>query len=188
MLKRKDRILISAIELLDEEGVNGITTKNLAARQNVTEPALYRQYKGKQEIIYHIVEEYSSYDSKIINTIEQSEIKGLKAVEFYVQRFAELYQSYHELATILLSFDLYMYDDKTKALMQQVMNHRIEFLGKLVKESPEDFKVLAYKSAEDIASLIEGVIYSQVYQWKLAERSYRLNEKLVDMVMNLLKV
>lgn len=71
MIKRKNSILISALELFEEGGTNNITIKNLAKREKVSEPALYRQYKNKHEIIVSIINEYSSYDNQIINTIKK---------------------------------------------------------------------------------------------------------------------
>ncbi|MDA3845636.1 MAG: hypothetical protein PF505_03695 [Vallitaleaceae bacterium] len=61
MINCKEKILISAIELLDNEIVSGVTTNNLTKLQNVSEPALYSLYEGKQEILNYIIKEYASY-------------------------------------------------------------------------------------------------------------------------------
>jgi len=186
MIKRKERILISAIELLDEEGISGVTTKNLAKKQSVSEPALYRQYSGKQEILKHIVETYASYDAKIEKTIEQSSLVGKEAIIFYVTRYAELYQNYAELTTIMFSMDLYFYNEETKKFMEDVLLKRVEFLENIMSSNPQEFRLLDIYSTRDFASIINGIVFSQVYEWRMCQKKYDLNEKLVTMITKLL--
>lgn len=186
MLKRKDKILISAIELLDLEGVNGVTTKNLAKKQQVTEPALYRQYKGKQDILNHIVEEYSSYDMRIINTIKETNLTGIEAIDFYVKRFAELYQNYQELTTVMFSMDLFMYNETTKRQMQDTTKNRLSFLEEVVNNAKEQFVNHCQLEAVEVASLINGVIFSEVFEWRMADRQYDLYDKLTKYITKLL--
>ena len=43
-LTRKEKIIINAIDILDEGGINGLTMKEIANQQGITEPAVYRQF------------------------------------------------------------------------------------------------------------------------------------------------
>lgn len=45
------KILNEAIYLLNEEGIDSVTTRKIAARLNVQSPALYWHYKNKQELL-----------------------------------------------------------------------------------------------------------------------------------------
>ena len=47
------------------------------------------------------------YDEKIENSIKASALSGREAVLFYITRFAELYENYSELTTVMFSFDLF---------------------------------------------------------------------------------
>ena len=42
-IKRKEKVIISSIDLFDEAGIKGLTTKELAKREGITEPAIYKQ-------------------------------------------------------------------------------------------------------------------------------------------------
>jgi len=186
MIKRKDRILISAIELLGEEGVNGITTKNLALKESVSEAALYRQYKGKQEILNQILEEYAGYDEQIENTIMQTSLKGKKAIIFYVTRYAENFQNYFEMTTIMFSMDLYYYNNETKSFMENIIHHRIDFLESIIESNLEEFSLSNVLNSKEIASLVNGIIFSQVYEWRMSNKSYDLVQKLVSVISKIL--
>lgn len=186
MLKRKDKIIISAIELLNEEGISGVTTKNLASRQNVTEPALYRQFSGKQEILNHILDEYAAYDEKIEKTILQSTLVGKEAVTFYVTRYAELYQNYSELTTVMFSMDLYYYNESSRIFMKELNEKRLRFLEDLIEKKKDDFSLGQKFTSKELASVIIGTIFSQVYEWRMCEKEYVLGERLLGIISRLL--
>lgn len=186
MLKRKDKILISAIELLDADGVSGITTKRLAEVQGVSEPALYRQYTSKQAIIKAIIEEYIYYDQKIINTIMERNIQGSLAILFYVDRFTELYTNYSELTTVMFSMDLYQYNEETKAMMKNTTEKRLAFLKGVIIRTQLDVDNQMRYSAEELASMINGIIFSQTYEWRISEKAFDLQVRIRNLINKLL--
>ena len=49
-VNRKHMILESLVNLLQEDDLPNITTKVLAVRSDITEPAIYKHYKSKNEI------------------------------------------------------------------------------------------------------------------------------------------
>ena len=70
-LTRKEKIIINAIDILDEGGINGLTMKEIANQQGITEPAVYRQFKNKQEIVLTILRRFSAFDIALENAIFQ---------------------------------------------------------------------------------------------------------------------
>lgn len=186
MLKRKEKILIGALELLEAGGINGLTTKKLAAHQGVSEPALYRQFSGKLAIVKALIEEYASFDGKIMNTIVESDMGSRDAIEFYVRRFAERYKNYSEITTIMFSMDVYYYNDETKAMVKDIHNKRLDFLQSLVEKGQSRGELSETFSAREYAKMIDGMIFSQVYQWRMHEMTTPLVDELVSMVQRLL--
>lgn len=64
---RRQEIVQSALQLMLEEGVKGITTKNLACRNNITEGAIYRHFKDKRSIILGMIETMESTLAEVID-------------------------------------------------------------------------------------------------------------------------
>jgi len=183
MIKRKDKIVIAALELLDEGGVLNITTKNLAERQSITEPALYRQFKNKHAIFVEIVREFSGYDNKIFNTIKEKEMKGLDAIGYYLDRFTELFQNYSELATVICSFDLYFYSEDTKKMMTEVIMNRELFLESWLTQYPIKNSSM---TAKLLSQLINDLLYAEVFRWRLQEKNYDLTSAVRNKVFHII--
>ena len=52
----RQRIIAAALELLNEEGLNELTLRKLAAKVNLKAPALYWYFKNKDELVDHMAE------------------------------------------------------------------------------------------------------------------------------------
>lgn len=55
-MSRRDDVLHAAVELLDEVGIDDLTTRRLAAKLGVQPGALYRHFASKQELLDAVVE------------------------------------------------------------------------------------------------------------------------------------
>lgn len=66
LTKRQQEIIWSAVHLIDENGIQGLTIKNLSARIGFTEAAIYRHFKSKGEILSAIINIFREQVSKII--------------------------------------------------------------------------------------------------------------------------
>ena len=64
MTERQIEILHETKELIGEKGIQNFTIKNLASKMSFSEPAIYRHFKDKTEILTSLLK----YNSKIINT------------------------------------------------------------------------------------------------------------------------
>lgn len=166
-LSRKEQIIISAIEIMDERGTNGLTMKEIAQRQEVTEPAIYRYFNSKQEVILTILERTAVFDEGLFNTILQNQRNALKAVHFFIESYTSYYESYPELITILFSFDAYRYEKESLEMMQAIIEQREAFLAQVIGEGMAEGSIHDAMNASQYAKLLMGQIWSVLYHWKI---------------------
>ncbi|MGQ9536575.1 MAG: TetR/AcrR family transcriptional regulator [Actinomycetota bacterium] len=57
--ERRTQILEAALSIMKERGLEGITTRRIAERVGITEPALYRHFRNKKEIVLEALDELS---------------------------------------------------------------------------------------------------------------------------------
>jgi AcrR family transcriptional regulator len=102
IVKRKDGILHSAIEIIDERGFHGFTIRELSKRQNISEAAIYRHFNNKNDILKSLLEHYSDYYNKICETIKTENMSALQAINFYITSYYEYYENYPEMISLLI--------------------------------------------------------------------------------------
>lgn len=185
-LKRKEKIIITAIDLLDEVGINGLTMKEIGKRQNITEPSVYRQFSSKQEIVNTIIDRYSAYDKVVKNTILDNNMSGKEGILYWVKAYSEYYGNYPQITTVMFSFDIFKYDNEANEKMSNVVNERYDLLQQLVKRAIEHDEISKDKDIQAVTDGIFGVIYTTTFLWRMAGCSFDLKERLTKAVENII--
>ena len=65
--ERKKEIIDAARELVIYEGVQGLTIKNLSKKNKISEPAIYRHFKNKREILITLIDNFECNLMKAID-------------------------------------------------------------------------------------------------------------------------
>lgn len=177
-LNRKDNIIIVAIDLLDQVGVQGMTTKEIAKRQNITEPAIYRQFSGKKEIILAILQRFSEFDQSIFNTVIEQKMKCIDGIRYFMSTYSNYYQSYPQISTVMLSYDMFRYDDEANEKMKTIIYQKYKFIEQIIQKGQRSNEFSKDICSEDAAEMILGILFSVTYRWKHEECNFSLKEKL----------
>ncbi|MCX7842750.1 MAG: TetR/AcrR family transcriptional regulator [Clostridia bacterium] len=178
-LKRKEKLIISAIDILEEGGIQALTTKELAKREGITEPAIYKQFDSKRDIMMAILERFAIFDEQIESTIKEQKIESKKAVIYFAETYACYYQSYPQLATVLISYDFFKYEKTTCEKMQNIMKRRYELIKRLIDQGQEKGEIPNDIASEDLSEIILGIIWSAVFKWKMEDYSFSLKEAVM---------
>lgn len=181
-LSRKESILITAVQVLDELGIQGMTTKEIAKREGVTEPAIYRHYKGKEDIILSILGEFSRFDERLINTINQQALQPREAIEFFCSSLAEYYQGYPEVTAIMFSLDAFRYSESTYAKMHEIFQNRMTFLYSQTEKGIEEGIFKIDGSPETIRDMIYGFLINGAHIWKMGDCHSDLKQNVLNML------
>jgi len=187
-LHRKDTMLISAIDILDKGGIQGLTTKEIAKAEGVTEAAVYKHYTGKQEIVAAILERFASFDEQICDTIRQQKMTEQEGILFYAKAYAEYYQGYPQIATLLFSFDVFRYDPELKQSMRNTMENRRTFLEEFIKGCRAETGNLERMAPALLANMVLGCIWNSTYYWKLNDETKDLKIEILAGIKALLGV
>lgn len=182
LLKRKDNIIIVAIDLLDEAGVQGMTTKEIAKRQNISETAIYKQFTGKKEIILTMLQRFSDFDHNIYNTVIEQKMKCFDGIRYLLNTYADYYQSYPQISTIMLSYDMFRYEHDTNEIMKNIIFERRRFFREIINNGQRCGEFVNEISSEGAAEMILGILLSATYNWKMENCSYSLKDKLSEML------
>jgi len=166
-MSRKDSILISAIDIMEEKGIVGMTTKEIALREGITEPAIYRQYKGKKEIVLAILEKFAGYDDQIMSTVDQQNMNSIDAIRYFLVSLSDYYEGYPQVVTAMFSLDVFWYDENTKKLMIDIINKRLNFLEKYVRLGLEEKSFNIDLDSKNLTEMIYGYLMNTTFNWKI---------------------
>lgn len=97
--KRRD-ILRAALELFSEKGVKATTVKDIAGRAGVAEGALYRHWKGKEELAAELFRENMDHFKASL----EAEIEGFKGAKLRLKRVVAAFYAFAEKEPMVYRF------------------------------------------------------------------------------------
>lgn len=80
MASKKEKILQTALELFTEQGFKATTTKEIALKSGVAEGLIFYYFKDKNELLNHLIREFSFIGSMHVEMRELSEMDPVPAL------------------------------------------------------------------------------------------------------------
>ena len=148
--ERKDQILQSVAQMLENPAGEKVTTAALAARLGVSEAALYRHFRGKAEMFEGLIEFIEHALFGLINKITTDEKSGVRQVESIIAILLAFAQKNRGMTRVLIGDVLVNEDERLQARINQ-LHERMEAalkqalrFGVSQKEIAEDVDIGAH--------------------------------------------
>ncbi|WP_395375075.1 TetR/AcrR family transcriptional regulator [Marinicella sp. W31] len=144
-MKTKDRIILTALQLFNEEGEPNVTTNHIADAMDISPGNLYYHFKSKDDIIWQIFLQYEERIRAVIDSPDLNEA-SMKDMWLYLHMIFEVIIEYRFLYRNLI----------------QLMN-RIDFLKRhfrhiLALKSGTALEILTELKSMDILTADEATI------------------------------
>lgn len=174
---RQLEIITAAGEILTESGIAGLTTKKLAAKMGFVESALYRHFKGKEEIMVTMLQYLAGdMDNRLKNCLQDIDEPELQLKEVFNNQFEFFKKSPHFLVAIFSDGLL----EESKAIndaIMQIMAVKKKYLLQIIKLGQQDGSFTLNLSSEELVHIIMGSFRLHMLQWRMTSFSFDVKQK-----------
>ena len=177
LLHRKDALVLTAIDIIEELGIQGLTTREIAKRQSVSEATIFRHYKNKNDLLLAVLDYYIQFDTDIFQSVRLSKLEPMDAIRYSMMEFAEYYQNYPAITAIAQLYDVLRYEPDLKDKIVQIQHNRTEMLQQLVDAAQKSGDLLDVPDSEMIAVMIIGLLREINLNWRLYKYSFSLKDR-----------
>ncbi len=179
---RQVQIINAAIKLMGEGGIQNLTTKNLAKEVGLTEPALYRHFSDKDDILKKVLDYLRSRIMHRLKTVTTSDVPARdKLRELVIGQFTA-FTNRPEVVVVLLSEGLYQNNRELSALIYSIMQESAVYYISVIQEGQVNGIFRKDLQARRIAFMIMGSMRFCVIQWYLSGFYYDLIPKGEDLL------
>lgn len=184
--KRQLEIIEAAGEILTESGIAGLTTKNLAAKMGFSESALYRHFKGKEEIILTMLRYLAmDMDSRLTNSANDIDSPREKLIAVFTNQFEFFKKNPHFLVAVF-SDGLLEESQAINEAILQIMGTKRKHLLQIIQQGQKQKQFTDKLSADELVHIIMGSFRLHMLQWRLSGFSFDLKSKGNKLIENLL--
>lgn len=186
-INRKDRIIASAIEIINEAGLASLTTKTLAMKENMSESLLYRYFGGIDEVLVEVVDTYTKFDKAMLATIEAKSISHFEKALELLRTLSTYYAGYQEMAAIVLNYEELLHNVNTRETIAHCLEMRIGFLTKELQAAIDDGEINDTFTAEELTCILLGTMERDLLHRRIQNEN-KSHEQVAISILNKLDI
>jgi len=187
LLDRREGIIISTIEAINEVGLQNLSTKIIARNEGVSEGTIFRHFKNKTGIMLAVLDHFSQFDDGIIGSSINMKLSPVDTIKYFVRAYAEYYENYPAITGIVQSYDSLMCDTELSEKVRSILNKRSDFILKNIKQAQESGVIKRNINSELLENLIIGGPREVCLKWRAANYNFSIKETTVEMINMLLE-
>lgn len=185
ILHRRDRLIITTIEIIDELGVQGLSTREIAKRQDVSEATIFRHYKSKNELLVAVLNYFSQFDEDIYSTTKLKGLSPKESICYLIGATVEYYENYPAITSIMQLFDVLRYEMELSDMIKELLEKRINIISELIKAAQDSGEMKSDVDSKGLAIMISGYFREMCLLWRFEDRKFSLKEKTLSMINSL---
>lgn len=186
IIPRKDSIILATIDVLDQRGIQGLTIKEIANRAGISEGAIFKHFKSKNDLISAVLDHFHMFDKEIKETIEMKEINPREAIVFIISSYASYLESYPALTALNEIMNELTYEPELADKVMELYIGRVNFTKKLIEEAQAIGEINPKYDSEQLAIVIIGSYKEISLNWRFQNRGFLLSEEITKTLDSLL--
>lgn len=177
LLHRREALVLTAIDIIEELGIQGLTTREIAKRQEVSEATIFRHYRNKNELLSAVLDYYVQFDADIFQSVRLAGLKPLEAIRLSMMEYAEYYQNYPAITAIAQLYDVLRYNKELVDKIVEIQHSRTAQLQQLVEAAQKSGDMADKPDSELIAVMILGLMREIGLNWRLYNYKFSLKDR-----------
>lgn len=188
---RQLEIIEAAGKILSTAGVSGLTIKNLAKEMKFSESALYRHFKGKEDILVSMLNFLA--ESMNERFLEISELK-ISPEDKFITLFNNQFEFFNlkpYFVVAVFTDGLLEESDKINEAILNLMAVKMKFLLPVITAGQEQEIFTSKIKTEEILHITMGAFRLLMFKWRISNYNFNIIEKgseTLASVLTLIKV
>ncbi len=190
--ERQIEIIEAATKRIDEHGIQDLTIKTLAADLNLSEAALYRHFKSKNEILLglltYFIEEMKSRLDVIISNKDRSPSELLK--DLFDSQLKKFVQK-PSVVSVIFSESIFQFNKELSSTVSTMMELMQRHIESIVKKGQTNGTISKIVGVSTTTTIIMGGMRITVLKWKLSGHKSNLikdGRKVLNGILKMLEI
>ncbi len=186
---RQSEIIDRSIEIIASKGIQGMTIKNLAKEIGISEPAIYRHFKSKTEIILAILENFKIMAEFLSASMETFKGSAYEKISFMFSKMIEIFAAQPSIVSVIFSEEIFKNEEALLEKIRTIMNLHQNTIENIISKGQLEGNVRKDISKDSLALLVMGALRLLVKRWDLNRHEFNLaNEgnallKSIDLIL-----
>lgn len=165
--ERQIEIINAATQLINEGGIQQLTTKALAEKMKFTEPAIYRHFKNKTDILSSVLNYFGTGLKLKMEGLIQDDTTGLSKLEQIIKFQFEHFSKHPAIVMVIFAETSFQYEEKLSDAVHTILKSKKERIIKIIQRGQKDKSIRSDVDPERLATIFMGSMRFTILQWRL---------------------
>ena len=175
--RKQNEIINIAVHIVSEESIYKLTMKNISSNLGISEPALYRHFKNKHDILLAILEKVEDFFS----FSEYSNSSSIDELSAFVSNRYEKFVTYPKISKIIVSDAIFSDNEELQSKLNNILNITRGHIRNIIKEGQDNNEIINNLPSKSICRIISGSMRLLIIQWYLSKYSFDLKDKGIEL-------
>jgi len=185
--ERQQQIIEHAIKIIDDKGIQGLTIKNMSKSVGISEPAIYRHFESKTDIILAILNTLEDAADLFSQIMTSRQGKAIEKIGLIFQKMVAMFTENPSLVSVIFAEEIFKNEAVLKAKILKVLDKNEETLEYILKTGQEDGNVRTDINNKVLALIIMGSLRLLVKRWYMGNYVFALNTE-VDHLLETIRI
>ncbi|NQW18066.1 MAG: TetR family transcriptional regulator [Chloroflexi bacterium] len=174
---RQRQIAAAARDIIIEGGLASLTVNELAGRVGVTEAALYKHVKNKDQILLLLVAEIGESLFSAISEATSTDRNALEKLEHMLQLHLSYAEARRGVSFVIISEALRFGVPEVRSAARRLVDDYVKLVAETIKSGQDAAEIDASADSEAAAVMFFGMVEASVTRWLFDESLHPLEEK-----------
>jgi len=175
--ERQREIIRAAIELIAKKGIQELTIKNLSKSVGISEPAIYRHFESKMDIILNVLSHFKSNMESNLEKMNVSDKNALDALDAYFTDHFREFSKNPVMSAIIFSEEIFQNDKRLSEKVYSIMELVRENFNLIIERGQKNKEIRDDISKEQLALIGMGTLRIIIKRWRLSNYSFDLHSE-----------
>ncbi len=187
--ERQQEIIDMALELINEKGIQGMTIKNLSKKIGITEPAIYRHYDSKTDILIAIIDSFRENTENILENELNNNSSAIEKIEHLFTRHFAAFSAKPSLISVIFSEEIFRNEAVlVKKIYELNEKNDLMFIS-IISEGQKNGEIRTDIPAQHLSTIVMGTLRLFVKRASFLEYSESLpqaGKKLIESIQRII--
>ncbi|AGA70676.1 transcriptional regulator [Desulfitobacterium dichloroeliminans LMG P-21439] len=176
MINRKETLVITAVTIIHEKGLQGLSTREVAQREGVSEAAIFKHYHTKNALIIAVLEHFSQFDEVLAVAACRKEITPRDKMLHIIQGILSYYENYPAITSVLESYGALIHETELREKVLAVFSDRTMVMKNIIDQAKKVGEVAPSIDSEMLVDIILGTFDRMILKWRTENYRFSLKE------------
>jgi len=186
--KRQLEIIRASVLLIAQGGIQKLTIKNIASQLSISEPALYRHFSCKLDILSAILDFFADNARSHLSSIASQKLTPIQKITEVITSHCDNFSTNPAMVVVIFSEEIFRQNDSLSVRVASIMGSHQKMVEECIKQGQAIGMIRDDVPNEHLCLFVLGSLRLLITQWRLANFGFDLVDRGQKLVASLKSV